>query len=293
MATKKRKKKKVSRKIPKSKKGNKKSRKVTRKKVSKTKIIRKKVRRKVSPKIRKKRKSKTKTRAVKKSKTIVKRKKTYKVSKRTRKSKVKTKKIKARTKLTEEIKTVPEILPEFEPELLPEVPIYEIEAGSPEMFSETGIPESKDHFQNSSHASRKGIADITIAGTSRVSDIFEKAFTNALNKGPFEFDEVNIYRYGIIVRPKAAGEIPDDVKEHISQELSDIPGSAVHIVDEKGTYSLRINIGSAKESTNAQTASETLHEYSDKLARIYEYIEDIFGDTDWFTFWDTEDSMYE
>jgi len=161
------------------------------------------------------------------------------------------------------------------------------------MFAERGIPESRDHFMNSSHGSKKNLTDMTISGVSRVTGIFERAFIGALSKGPFEADEIQIYRHGIIVRPRQAGEITNDVKENISELLKDIPNAVVHIVDEKGTYSIRIGIGSAKEGENINQVIENLETYSAQLNDIYAYIQSEYGDTDWFSFWDTEDSMYE
>lgn len=175
----------------------------------------------------------------------------------------------------------------------PKVPIYHVKSGSADLFSEVGAPESADHFMNSSHASKKAMDQMTIGGVDRLVDVFEKAFQGALSKGPFEADEVHIYRHGIIIRPRQAGEITDSVQEKLQEMLKDVPNAVIHIVDEHGTSSIRIGLGSATKGENIASVTDNLQQYTQKLQDIYAYIQSEYDDTDWFAFWDTEESMYE
>jgi len=177
-------------------------------------------------------------------------------------------------------------------EPISEIPFYKTFRGDPNMYAEKGIPQSIEHFMNSSHANHKDMDRLTLEGTSRIATAFEKAFTGALNKGPFEANDIEIYRYGAIIRPHA-GHFDESSKNIILEKLKEIPDASVHIVDEVETFSLRINLGSAREGTNFMQASENIDYYKTILQDIYSYIELEYGDTEWFAFWDTEDAMYE
>ena len=196
------------------------------------------------------------------------------------------------------------IEPEPEPtpapviELPPEIPFYYVETGAASMYTEPGMND-EEHYQYASSLNRAALDRMTIDGTSRVETIFEHAFIGALNKGPFEADEIHIYRHGIIIRPRE-GEFTERIKNHITELLADYPGSSVHVVNEpssdgtKGTFSLRINVGSSTESSSFMNVGENMDYHKDVFQAIYSYIQDEYDtDVDWSAFWDTEESMYE
>lgn len=189
----------------------------------------------------------------------------------------------------------PRLLPE--PELPPEIPFYYIETGAAAMYSEPGTND-EEHYQYASNMNAASLDRMTIEGTSRVASVFERAFIGTLNKGPFEADEIHIYRHGIIIRPRL-GEFTDSNRKTINNLLADYPGSSVHITREPGsdgskdTFSIRINVGSSTESSNFSNTSENMDYHKEVFQSIYSYITDEFGDSEWSGFWDTEESMYE
>ena len=177
----------------------------------------------------------------------------------------------------------------------PDIPVrfIDLKSGSEQMYSEPGIPSSGDHFMMSSNANRKELSGVTIGGVERVADVFENAFERALSKGSFEASDVAIYQYGAVFRPRNAPEISEDVREKIGEIIKDIPGAVVHVVDEDGTHSIRIGIGSAREFVGPEKVSDDLRERAYSFDSILEYLDSVYGDTEWFAFWDTEESMYD
>jgi hypothetical protein len=197
-----------------------------------------------------------------------------------------------------EIVRAPEPEPEPEPEPAPEIPFYFIETGAAAMYSEPGM-DDEEHYQYASNLNAAPLDRMTIEGTSRIATVFERAFIGALNKGPFEADEIHIYRHGVSFRPRS-GEFTDSNRKAITELLADYPGSSVHVTREPGgdgakdTFSIRINVGSSNESGNFLSTSENMDYHKDVFQAIYSYMQDEYdGDVDWNAFWDTEESMYE
>ena len=171
------------------------------------------------------------------------------------------------------------------------IPVFEIETGEPKMYSED-IEDAPEVYMHSSHSMLKSPSSITKEGETIIVSAFEEAFTNMLKRGPFEADEIFIYRHGIIVRPNQ-GTLTNDMKEKIVDILKDIPNSSMHIVKEDNTFSLRINIGSAVKGELAGKISNSFEKNKEILNEIFEELREVFDDIDWFVFWDTEEVMYE
>lgn len=159
-------------------------------------------------------------------------------------------------------------------------------------FPEKGSPNALEQYMNSSHANAKPLNSTTKEGQSQITAAFEKAFDRMASKTPFEETDIQIYRHGVIFRPKE-GRATSDSKEHVSQALRDIPGAYAHFVTEDKTFSVRVNMGSSKRGEDFIKAYDNMQEYEDALERIRRIIEDEYGDLDWFVFWDTEEAMYE
>lgn len=253
--------------------------KTTKKKVVK-KIIKKKVyaKKKGIKKTSKKYKFKTKTKTTKKKKL--------------KKSPTKKKPGKTHKKVIRKVKRfVQEVVSKFKPrkkrgyKSYSGVRWYERETGSTLHYGED-IVGSAETFMNSSHGNNK---DPSLA----LPEAFERAFISKLSKGPFEADEILIYRFGIMIRPRGGGFLTESLREKLSTIISSIPNSSVHLVREDNNFSLRINLGSTRKGELSGNVSEELNKYKDKLGEVYSSIVDEFGSSDWYSFWDTEDAMYE
>jgi hypothetical protein len=252
---------------------------------SKSKIKKKTVKKLIKAK--KKTQKKTKTKTTKRISSKKKKQILRKPSK-SKKLKKKVKKTKPKKKL---IKKLKEVFSHFIPrkprkyKLISGVPWYERETGSTLHFGEE-IKGSVETFMNSSHGNNKDPA-------LSLPEAFERAFINKLAKGPFEADEILIYRFGIMIRPRGGGFLTESVKEKISVIVNSIPNSSIHVVKEDNTFSLRINLGSTRKGELSGNVSEELDKYKDKLSEVYSSVVDEFGSSDWYSFWDTEDAMYE
>lgn len=164
------------------------------------------------------------------------------------------------------------------------VPFFDVPQGSPDGYTE-GVEYAPEAFMTAFRANRKS-PDFALP------EAFEAAFIAALRKGPFEAEDILIYRFGIIIRPRK-GTFASEDKQFIANILKDIPGSSVHHVKEQDTFSLRINLGSPVKGELSGIVSDEINKYKHLLAEIYENVISEFGLTEWFSFWDTEEAMYE
>lgn len=162
------------------------------------------------------------------------------------------------------------------------VPLYKVDAGDVRGYAEHGGAEK---FMHSSHANRNHPEEV-------LKDVFENAFIYNLKKGPFEADEVNIYRYGVLIRPRE-GIATEKLTDRIREIMSQYPGSSIHVITEGNTFSIRLNFGNNRRSELAGNVSADLQNNSGIIGDVYSLLEDRFGVTDWFAFWETEDAMYE
>jgi hypothetical protein len=314
MATKK---KKVTKRKTASKKGDIKRRKPTKQKLSKTAKVRKKVKHTTRKKVSSKRKI-SKTRRA--SESSVKRSRSITKAKRKRKSAVKAKKAKKSTtkrKTTKKqyirasrkgepseqisptaiISPAPqkfEELEDFEPlpeepgevpeTEEPEVKIYHRQTGDSRGFTED-IPEAPQTYLNSSHANIHAPREDTLA------KIFENTIKGFKSKTPFELNELNIYRHGVIFRP-AHGIWSDRIESSLQKILEDFPGSSMHVTHEEDTFSVKLNFG---DPTIPGSFTETIASFEDiaeAVRRSYDELIDFgFDDIDWFVFFDTEEDL--
>lgn len=143
--------------------------------------------------------------------------------------------------------------------------------------------DSPEVYINSSHGNKSSINE-------DIKDIFEKTFVTTLNKTPFEADEILIYRYGVVIRPRH-GDLSTETLEKVQRILSVYPGSSIVAVKEAETFSLKINLGNPKEGELAGNVSSDFEISGDILNDIYNYISDEYGDSEWFAFWETEEFL--
>lgn len=178
----------------------------------------------------------------------------------------------------------------FEPKPRPEpkVKVYVREVGDARGFSEEHIKDAPEEvFSNSSRGTRAR------PNNENVQKIFENTFTAHIKHGPFEKDEVNIFRHGVIFRP-AHGEYNENLTNKIAEIVSEVPGSSIHVVPEEKTFSVRLNFGSPSIASNYDETSESFQELAPIIRRVYDLMYDYgYEDIDWFDFWDTEESMYD
>lgn len=170
------------------------------------------------------------------------------------------------------------------------VPVYRRRTGDVEHYRE-GTQDDLIRFMNCSKGNREDPTTITDTGEQRVPMVFEKSFVGTLNKTPFEADQVAIFRYGLSIRPKEAMYWSESLEEKIQEILDPYPGASVHVVDEADTFSIRINLGSRTRPTLPDNIAEDLANTESILGDIYFEIEQTYGNTDWFVFWDTELEM--
>jgi hypothetical protein len=165
----------------------------------------------------------------------------------------------------------------------PKVPIYYVETGDPRGFQED--IKTTDRFMTASKANTK-------APGNTINEIFYNTLSSSLQKGPFEADEIQIFRHGILVRPRE-GEITISVEEHIKEMLEAVPGSSIHVINEYDTFSLRINMGDIKTGGHFLDIEKEFMKRQELLAEIYTYLEEEYEKLEWFLFFDTEFALYD
>lgn len=170
------------------------------------------------------------------------------------------------------------------------IPVYHRQIGAKEQYSEAE-KEPLERYMNTSSGNREDPSTVTKKGELRVPMIFEKSFIGTLHKSQFEADEVSIYRYGLVIRPRDAVMWNEDLEFKLTELLSPYPNSSMHIVDEGTTFAIRINLGSNRRSSDADDVSRDLANTDTILGDIYFEIEQTYGNTDWFVFWDTDTEM--
>ena len=203
--------------------------------------------------------------------------------------------IKVRVKVpVSEVPSLPvPTLPLPKPKLVRErvkVPVYRRRTGDVEHYRE-GTDDDLVRFMNCSKGNREDPSSITEKGEQRVPMVFEKSFIGTLNKTPFEADEIAIFRYGLSIRPKEAMLWSESLEERLQEILEPYPGASIHVVDEADTFSIRINLGNRIRPTSPDDISEDLANTESMLGDIYFEIEQTYGNTDWFVFWDTDIEM--
>jgi hypothetical protein len=159
-------------------------------------------------------------------------------------------------------------------------------------FPEKGNAKANEQYMNSTHGMNKSMDANTKDNENLVTAAFEEAFEGFLKKGPFEGEQVQIYRHGVVIRPKL-GQVTSEVYDNISELLKDIPGASAHIIKEDKTFSIRVNMGTSKKGVDYDRVVDNYNDFAPNLERIRRYVEDEYGDLDWFSFWDTEEAMYE
>lgn len=167
--------------------------------------------------------------------------------------------------------------------------VYYIEKGSPSGFDEsTSI--DRERFMMSSNAN--SIHNRNFEGA------FKEAFIEHLRHTPFEdADDVPLFRFGILIRPRrmmTVREVTDSIRK-LGEALANIlPKDYVaHIVDEGKVYSVRIGIGSNTDPTTYTEAKEEFMANQTLLNNIVDEIAGTAGDIIWFSFWDSEEMLYE
>lgn len=168
------------------------------------------------------------------------------------------------------------------------VKIYMREVGDARGFSEDVEDAPEEVFMNSSNGNR------TPPNEENLKKIFENAFSAFLKKGPFEKDEINIYRHGVIFRP-VSGEWNPEIERSIISVLEELsPDSSIHITKEDKTFSMRVNFGSPSMGISYEAVADNYQEIASIVRRIYDTMYDYgYDDIDWFDFWDTEEAMYD
>lgn len=163
-----------------------------------------------------------------------------------------------------------------------DVPVYFTEVGAPDMFKED-LDTDGDRYTASSNANRRD--------PDKIDEIFENAFMNHIKHTPFEPDEIQIYRYGIHIRPRD-GVWGEAIETTLKGFLSGYPGSSIHVVQEgEETVSIRINLGSKAQGELAHDVSRDLRKQKELLTDIYAAMRDEFGHFEWFAFWETEEQL--
>lgn len=164
------------------------------------------------------------------------------------------------------------------------VPVFHTHTGDPSKYEE-GIPLAPDIYTHSGHMNRRPPSEFA-------SEAFENHFSAKVKQSPFEPDEVMIYRYGVLIRPRE-GELTQSMISEIQRLLSDYPGSSLHVIDEDTTFSVRINLGSPMRGQLAEDVKKDLLKQKDLLDEIYELIAEEYGMPEWIIFWDTEEPGWE
>ncbi len=171
------------------------------------------------------------------------------------------------------------------------VPVFRRRTGDIAHYTE-GTQDDLERYMNCSKGNREDPSTITSDGEQRVPAVFERAFIGTLNKSQFEADEIAIFRYGISIRPKEAMLWSEALEERLQELLEPYPGASIHVVDEDDTFSVRINLGSRTRQSTPDEISDDLADTESILGDIYYEIESVYGNTDWFVFWDTDQELY-
>lgn len=204
-----------------------------------------------------------------------------KTKKRVSKSKVKKKKVSKKLKKKPILKRIREFVEVKSTHL----PFYKTFTGDSAGFS-IPVEGAREAYMYASRANKKD-------PEAALPEVFEKAFIGAVRKGFLEPDDILIYSYGLLLRPKS-GIFTEDIKEKILEQLSEIKGASVHHVLEEGTFALRINMGSPVSGILAGTVAEEMNKKKSILSDVYNTFNEYYdNDVDWFAFWDSEEVLYD
>ena len=180
----------------------------------------------------------------------------------------------------ETVKTKPKVL-------APELPKKSAKTDDRFMFPEvrTGTyPELEPtKFTNYSHGNRSDGSDL--------ESVFAEAFTNHLNKGPFEPSDVGIYKHGVQIRMDKRLSVSE--QRDIQQYLGKFPGTSVQFVEEQRVTTFLIIWGDNDEPQYAKQVFDQLHERKKIMQNVLTYFDEFGEYYDWWAFWDTADEMYE
>lgn len=145
---------------------------------------------------------------------------------------------------------------------------------------------SRDHVSLSSHFNKEAPTGEVIA------KVFDNAFRSHLSKGPFEADEVLIYKYGIHIRP-LEGKVTPEIEARIRNVVNDYGAKATIMVvqETEKIDSVYIKLGGDTPGL-AKNIKQNLIRQGDLWQDIWAIIDEEFDESHWMVEWDVEEAMY-
>jgi hypothetical protein len=141
----------------------------------------------------------------------------------------------------------------------------------------------KDRYTNFSH--------MNLANVDKIDEIFLKTFMAHTAKGPFEPEDISIYKYGMLVRTDTF--LSDEEKDYIRAYLGNFPETSVRFIKEELSDSYLVSFGSNVDPKNYREVLADLRDRIYSIANLIDWMDMEGIHYEWADYWDTDHEHYE